>query len=204
MDNEAVTNSIRELCKKHNITPTILEEELGFSQGLISRWKDKSPTLDRVIDIADYFYVPLDAVIGRDSKFKDKFLETIFNKTIDKTLNWQPNFQKPNRKFILPSPEFFDEEIYTEKAYYASFNDGYFIINCFCKHQQTIDPLDLDFYIKPDEKSSLVAQEYTVDELKPLWLAIINNLTEGVPDEIKAENLKQQFLMNITNKKEPV
>ena len=64
MNNERMIETIRELCKKNNITPTKLEEELGFSQGLISRWKDKTPNIDRIIDIADYFHVSLDEVVG--------------------------------------------------------------------------------------------------------------------------------------------
>lgn len=194
MNNEAIVNSIKNLCKDRNISASQLEKEIGLSQGLISKWQKTIPSLDKIVDIADYFHVSLDLIVGRDSNFKDKFLEMIYNKTLNNTLIWQPNFQKNSNKILLPHKDYYDEDTYIEIAYYSDFNDGNFIINCLCKYHQTIDPLELDFYIKPDEKSSLVFQEYSVDELKPLWLAIINNLTEGTPDEIKAENLKQQFL----------
>ena len=68
MDNELLVKSIREICKSNNITPSQLEAELGFGAGLISRWTKSSPSLDKIVDIADYFNVPLDKVVGRSIK----------------------------------------------------------------------------------------------------------------------------------------
>ncbi|POO87856.1 helix-turn-helix transcriptional regulator [Clostridium sp. 3-3] len=201
MNNETIVNSIKILCKKNNITASQLEKEIGLSQGLISKWQKTVPSLDKVIDIADYFHVSLDDVIGRDVSFSDKFIETLYNETVNNTLIWHLNSLQNNRTIILPRREdYYDEDKYTEIAYYTEFSEGYFIINCFCKYHQTISPAVLDFYIKPDDKSELVFQEYTTDELKPLWIAIIKNLDEGAPDEIKVESLKQRFLMQSNDK----
>lgn len=203
MDNEAIVNSIKALCKSIDISASQLEKEVGLSQGLISKWQKTMPSLDKIIDIADYFHVSLDDVIGRDASFSDIFIETLYNETINNTLRWYPNSLQNKRNIILPRREdIYDEDKYTEIAYYTEFNEGCFIINCFCRYHQTISPTVLDFYIKPDDKSELVFQEYTTDELKPLWIAIIKNLDEGAPDEIKVEDLKQKFLMQFNDKKE--
>ena len=92
MDNELLVKSIRETCKENNITPSQLENELGFGAGLISRWSKSSPSLDKIIDIADYFKISIDELIGRkiDSTFleEDSFLFTLMKFTKDKSLIW--------------------------------------------------------------------------------------------------------------------
>ena len=82
MNNEKIVNSIKKLCKKHNITANQLECEVGLSQGLISRWLKTTPSLDKIINIADYFNVSLDEVIGRKKnglKQNKFFINQIFH-----------------------------------------------------------------------------------------------------------------------------
>ncbi len=52
---------IMEFCKAKGIAVTALEKELGFSRGSIGKMKDakRSPSIDRLQKIADYFDVPL-------------------------------------------------------------------------------------------------------------------------------------------------
>lgn len=196
MNNELMINKIKDLCKNENITVTRLEEMLGFSQGLISRWKDKSPTLDRVVDIADHFHVSLDELTGRIDNFEDKFLAIVYNQTISGSLLWRRITNNENSNIIRPHrDELYSSDYYTEMAYYATYNEGYFIINCFCKHNNTSSPIELDLYIQPTDKDDLVYQNYTLEQLKPLWIAILKSLyDEEAPDDVKAENLKQQII----------
>lgn len=195
MNNEAIVNSIKTLCKNKNMSAGQLEKEIGLSQGLISKWQRTMPSLDKIIDIADYFHRSLDEVIGRGLDINDKFLEKLYIETTNNTMKWHLNSIQGDRKIILPHrDDLYDEDIYTEIAYYTEFNESYFAINCFCKYRQTINPVELDFYIKPDEKSRIVYQEYSTEELKPLWVAIIKSLDDEAPDEIKTENIKQQFI----------
>ena len=75
MNNETLVNSIRELCRIHNITVTKLEETLGMSQGLISRWAKSDPSLSKIIDIANYFRVSIDELLGN---IKYEYIDTIY------------------------------------------------------------------------------------------------------------------------------
>lgn len=52
-------NKIDELCKKKGITITALEKELGFGRGTIGKWKNSSPTVDKLGAVASYFHVTL-------------------------------------------------------------------------------------------------------------------------------------------------
>lgn len=64
--------NINKLCKENGISISQLERELGFGKGTISRWKSSSPSLDKVIAIADYFNVDMDYLIGREVKKDDQ------------------------------------------------------------------------------------------------------------------------------------
>lgn len=50
---------IDELCKKKGMTITALEKELGFGRGTIGKWKNSSPTVDKLGAVASYFHVTL-------------------------------------------------------------------------------------------------------------------------------------------------
>ena len=88
MNNENIVKSIKNLCKENNITIGQLEKKVGLSQGLVSKWKDKTPSLDKIVDIADYFNVTLDEVIGRTNNLKDDFLQMLYRQTSSCILKW--------------------------------------------------------------------------------------------------------------------
>ncbi|MDO4326285.1 MAG: helix-turn-helix transcriptional regulator [bacterium] len=56
---------ISELCAKKGITITQLERELGFGRATIQKWKNSSPSADKLSKVADYFKVSTDYLIGR-------------------------------------------------------------------------------------------------------------------------------------------
>ena len=92
MDNELLVKSVRDLCKKNNITPSQLESELKFGAGLISRWTKSSPSVDKIIDIADYFHVTLDEVVGRNQGIEDyenDIIIPLMQMTTNKEIQWE-------------------------------------------------------------------------------------------------------------------
>ncbi|WP_438831889.1 helix-turn-helix domain-containing protein [Streptococcus pluranimalium] len=56
---------IKELCQKHRISINKLEEELGFSRNTIYSMKNKKPNAERLQEIANYFNVSTDYLLGR-------------------------------------------------------------------------------------------------------------------------------------------
>lgn len=194
MNKELMVNNIKELCKNRNMTVTGLEEVLGFSQGLIGRWKDKSPSIDRIVDIADYFNVQIDDIIGRSMQTSDLFLETLYNMTNNKTFRWSK--LTPDRKYIIAPKmtEVFNEDIYNELYYYTEFDEGFITMYCFSQYDKTLCPKELNMYIQPSISSSRVYQNYSTEQLLPLWVLILSKI-EDVPDDVKAENMKQKLLL---------
>lgn len=56
---------IKELCQKRGISVNKLESIVGMSQYSITRWKTSSPTVDKLLRVAQYFCVSLDYLVGQ-------------------------------------------------------------------------------------------------------------------------------------------
>mgnify|MGYP002564059439 CR=1 FL=1 len=199
MDNELLVKSIRETCKENNITPSQLENELGFGAGLISRWSKSSPSLDKIIDIADYFKISIDELIGRkiDSTFleEDSFLFTLMKFTKDKSLIWNIDKNYLIKEICNQSYEDIfgiykdDTEIYN-----TSFNEStIFLVSQYDIYYGKMDDIDIALYIRPDNNSIPVLQNYSSESLEDIWYEIRKGY-KGIPDELKAEKIKSQIV----------
>lgn len=206
MDNELLVKSIKELCDKNNVSISKLEKDLGFSAALISRWKDKVPSLDKIIDIADYFHVTIDEVVGRKDTISDDFLEVLYNKTVTKEIQWKPfNITEDesglkqyhdNAEHDFYSKEEYDYyyETHKELSYYFEYMSGFISIHAMYKYHEVTTPNEIKLFIQPDIQAELIPQQYNINELLPLWLKVLTSLNNNAPDEIKAADLKQQIL----------
>lgn len=56
---------IKELADKRGISLTRLEEDLGYSRNTIYKLKSQKPNAERISEIADYFHVSTDYLLGR-------------------------------------------------------------------------------------------------------------------------------------------
>jgi transcriptional regulator with XRE-family HTH domain len=59
---------IENLRKSAGLSQGKLEKELGFSNGSISKWKNSTPTPDRLQKLADYFHVSLEYLMTGEEK----------------------------------------------------------------------------------------------------------------------------------------
>lgn len=56
---------IKELADKRGISLTKLEEDLGYSRNTLYKLKSQKPNAERISEIADYFQVSTDYLLGR-------------------------------------------------------------------------------------------------------------------------------------------
>ena len=56
---------IKELAKKQGLSINLLEEKLGYSRNTIYNLKNSKPSTERISEIADYFHVSTDYLLGR-------------------------------------------------------------------------------------------------------------------------------------------
>ncbi|WP_370541920.1 helix-turn-helix domain-containing protein [Bacillus thuringiensis] len=64
----SITDRIKELCLNRGISVTKLEEELDFGQNTIISGKKRTPSVERVQKVADYFDVSIDFLLGRTNQ----------------------------------------------------------------------------------------------------------------------------------------
>lgn len=60
-----IVENIKKTLKKQGITTYEMEQKLGISRGGISRWKNSSPSIDKVMIVADYLNVSVDYLLGK-------------------------------------------------------------------------------------------------------------------------------------------
>lgn len=61
--------NLKKLCSQKGITVTVLCNELGFSSGNMSRWKNgAAPGSRSIAKIADYFNISVDYLLGTEKE----------------------------------------------------------------------------------------------------------------------------------------
>lgn len=60
--------NVTKLIAKHGITISKLEKALGFGNATIRDWEFRSPSVEKVERVADYFHVSVDSLLGREHK----------------------------------------------------------------------------------------------------------------------------------------
>lgn len=68
---------IKELADKRGVSLTKLEEDLGYSRNTLYKLKSQKPNAERISEIADYFQVSTDYLLGRTDNPRIASDETI-------------------------------------------------------------------------------------------------------------------------------
>lgn len=68
---------IKKLADKRGISLTKLEEDLGYSRNTLYKLKSQKPNAERISEIADYFQVSTDYLLGRTDNPRIASDETI-------------------------------------------------------------------------------------------------------------------------------
>lgn len=78
---------IKELADNHGISLTKIEEDLGYSRNTLYKLKSQKPNAERVSEIADYFHVSTDYLLGRTDNPRIADEESIVPDDIDKIID---------------------------------------------------------------------------------------------------------------------
>ncbi|MEX0415482.1 helix-turn-helix domain-containing protein [Bacillus sp. C30] len=70
-----ITEKVKELCQNRGITVSKLEEELEFGHNTIYQWKKRTPSIERVQKVADFFDVSIDSLLGRTEQMNNKHIK---------------------------------------------------------------------------------------------------------------------------------
>lgn len=66
MEKTPVLERVKQLAKKQGISIVELEEKLGFGRNSLYAWKNKTPSYEKIIKVADFFHVSVDYLLGRE------------------------------------------------------------------------------------------------------------------------------------------
>ena len=66
----SLVKRIDALCKERNTTLTAIERECGLGVSSIRKWDEHSPSLSKVMSVADARDVPVSYLIGEDTEKK--------------------------------------------------------------------------------------------------------------------------------------
>ncbi len=195
MDNNKIVNNIKTLCRENHVSISQLEQDLYMSSGLISRWRKNVPTLDRIVDIANYFHVPVDAILGSSVSITNKtgaistLLNILYKKSLHFDIDWEvlnshklpPNLPVSSLSFITDEP--------TADCFYCSVNNGYF----FLKINQVNSSLQLSFYVLASANSIPVLKSSNTEELMPLYEHLLTALSKEL-NRVKTDNFINTFI----------
>ena len=78
---------IKELAEKQGISLNKLEEKLGYSRNTIYNMRRSTPNSERISEIADYFHVSTDYLLGRTDNPRIADEESIVPDDIDKIID---------------------------------------------------------------------------------------------------------------------
>ena len=80
---------LKNLPKKQGLSINSLEEKLGYSRNTIYNLKNSKPSTERISEIADYFNVSTDYLLGRTDNPTIAKDDTIAGYTSDDLRKWQ-------------------------------------------------------------------------------------------------------------------
>lgn len=200
MDNEKLVENIKRLCKEHGTNISNLEKTLSFGNGTISRWVRSDPSLSKVDDIAHYFNITLDEVVGYQYEIDDIFLNILSEKTTSNDIVWieyHENSEDPRKDLLqtLKTSQAKKNTSTKNVLYYVEYNDGYIYIYAeYYTYRGIKEPQVLKLFIQSDMNSKMILQKYSIEQLKSLWLKILHSDNANISDERKTIEFKKSFI----------
>lgn len=197
LNNEILVKNIKKLCKDNNVSISTLERDLFISPGLISRWArtKTTPALDSILDIANYFQISIDALIGtaneavNSDKTINRLLITLYNKTKDAEIEWQifNPYHAENHANTAKIAAMLNDA--GTDCFYCNVNRGSFILTI--EHSDKKENLSL--YVLADENSFPELKCTNAEKLYNLYSYLLKRLSSSL-NTMKTNNFINDFL----------
>ena len=105
---------IKELAKKQGLSINLLEEKLGYSRNTIYNLKNSKPSTERISEIADYFNVSTDYLLGRTNKYlgpaETELVAAFRNQTQNMTEEEKVRFNKAIESLMVTAKTLMDDD----------------------------------------------------------------------------------------------
>lgn len=169
-----LVQNIKKICAQKKISIGQVESDLDFSPGLISRWTRMSPSIDKIIAVADYLGVTIDELVGRNEENKKRTLiNKIYLDSCDGILQWLPcGYMNP---FHYPISNFKELKGSNCVCGYCQYIDGFFILACMLNDDN--EPEKIGLYAVPSTYETPVDQFIEKSEIIKLFEVIKDDIT---------------------------
>lgn len=108
---------LKELSQKRGKNLKQVALELGYSENLFYQWKRSAPNADKLQEVADYFHVTTDYLLGRDDSKKvelepeeDKIVTMFRKNTAGMTDEEKEEFNESMDKLMSVAKDLFDRD----------------------------------------------------------------------------------------------
>lgn len=132
MDNYKFVENIKYYIKKKDFTIAQVEKQLGWSTGLISRWKTMSPALDKIVALSELIEVSVDTLLGQETEpghknHSQNSMQLIQDWSVELNVDWHEltvdsNFGQGIREFIE------EQAVEEQICLYCMHGDGYILL----------------------------------------------------------------------------
>lgn len=180
MDAAVLTRNIKQKCRDKGISVSQLEKEVGFSTGSIGKWGQSSPSIEKVMAVAEYFQISLDEICGLyKSRQETEFMECLIRKTNEGELVWEICFSKEVGRIGMDIVKLEED---TAEMYTAEYGTG----KIYLGYSQ--DKFEL--YISL-ENSACVKQHEDIEQMRKLW-ELIKEKEHAL--KVKIDEFKREFV----------
>lgn len=197
MDKEKLVLNIKKYCVKKGMTISQLESNLNFSMGLISRWTRVSPSIEKILAVADLLGVSLDDLVGRnENEEEESFIKILLKVTSNGELLWSPYRWNI---FSYPIQSLKEIQGLNWISGYCEYETSFFLlVGCLNEEDGSVE--DIGLYILPDEDAAPVYQQIDIEELVDLYELISEDIT-WKEDIKRSEKIKEGFLKTMGNER---
>lgn len=200
-DNESFDYILKQKCNERNITTSDLERHFGWSQGLISRWKTNSPSIDKVISIAKYLEISVSALLGEtedkpppdSNSLKILLQATKQGVIIWKELNNDSLFGRDAMKIIYQTKEFA-----SHMAYYCGNDEISYVLSIQWGNKDHLSDENVRFKFIPilynNHPDSVIEDNSSIMEL----LKYVDKNTYSTSLSLKKDELESKFINSLS------
>ncbi len=192
MNNQKFVANVRGICKAKGLSVSQVENALGWSAGLISRWNKACPSIEKVAELIAYLGVPFEELLGDSQNAGEgesiRVVEKLVRQTKKGEIVWQPCREDVNAAELITMLE--QDEISPELAYFYAYHKGYFFL---VMAENGKLPLSLRLYLSPDRNTIPCLESDDVEGLAPLLRAVDRELYQAWAVS-KANQFRQEFL----------
>ncbi len=192
MDNQKFVANVRAICKAKELSVSQVENALGWSAGLISRWNKACPSIEKVAELIAYLGVPFEELLKDSQNVGEAESIRVVEKLVERTrkgeIVWRPCREDVVATELIAMLE--KDEALPELSYFYAYHKGYFFL---VMAENGKLPLSLRLYLAPDRNTIPCLESDDAEGLAPLLRTVDRELYRAWAVN-KANQFRQEFL----------